>query len=100
MKDSLHTILVKPVVTEKSIRNQENSKYTFIVPKNTNKIEVKSAIESLYGVKVTNINKIKVLPKTRMIKRGKLATKRKHSIKMVVSLKKGAHLDITKTKNP
>ena len=50
-------IVLKPVITEQSmsiVRDQK--KYTFIVAKNANKIEIKKAIEELFKVKVSKVN--------------------------------------------
>ena len=52
-----HTVLVKPMVTEKSMFMMEDNKYSFIVDKNANKIEIKEAVETLFkGTKVKSVN--------------------------------------------
>ena len=46
-------IIIKPLITEKSEILSENLvQYTFVVNKNANKIEIRKAIESMYGVNV------------------------------------------------
>ncbi len=57
-------IIRKPIITEKSMMEMENGKYTFAVDKNSNKIEIKKAVEEIFGVKVEKI--------TTMNMRGKL----------------------------
>ena len=53
-------IIIKPVITEKSMDELQNGKYTFKVAKNANKIEIKKAVEALFGVKVSKVNTISV----------------------------------------
>lgn len=96
MQDKAYTLLLRPIITEKSMEGQENGKYTFLVAQNSNKTEIKQAIESLYGVTVESMNKIKTQPKKKLIARGKYAMKRKAGIKMVITLKKGQTLDFAK----
>ncbi len=67
MKDP-HTIIERALLTEKSNAQAVLNKYHFRVDKNANKIEIKSAVESLYGngeVKVTAVNTISVKGKKR-----------------------------------
>ena len=47
-----HTVLVKPMVSEKAIILMEDNKYCFFVDKNANKIEIKHAVEALFNVHV------------------------------------------------
>lgn len=51
-----YDIIRKPIVTEKSMEDMENKKYTFEVDKNATKIEIKAAIEEIFNVKVKKIN--------------------------------------------
>ena len=53
-------IILKPVVTEKSSSGIESGKYTFEVAKNATKIQIASAVEKLFGVKVLNVNTMTV----------------------------------------
>lgn len=49
-------ILIKPIVTEKVTALTENGKYGFVVDKRANKLEIKKAIEKMYGVNVEEVN--------------------------------------------
>ena len=50
-------ILIKPVITEKADALAENSnKYTFVVNRKANKIEIKKAVTDLYNVEVAKVN--------------------------------------------
>jgi len=54
---SMHEILLEPVVTEKTARQSADyNKYAFRVAPHANKIEIRRAVEQLYGVKVTKVN--------------------------------------------
>ena len=55
------SILIKPIITEKANNDSElNNRYTFQVEKSANKVEIKKAIESAYGVKVIKVRTINV----------------------------------------
>lgn len=49
-------IILKPVLTEKGYDGIADKKYTFIVKKSANKIEIRQAVEKLFGVKVAEVN--------------------------------------------
>lgn len=50
-------ILIKPVITEKAdALAEDQNKYTFVVNKVANKIEIKKAVEDLYNVEVAKVN--------------------------------------------
>ena len=51
-------IIVKPIITEKMTKTTEKfpNRFGFIVDKRANKIEIKRAVEELYGVKVESVN--------------------------------------------
>ena len=49
-------IIIKPIITEKSMSGLQENKYTFKVAKNANKIEIAKAVEELFGVKVASVN--------------------------------------------
>ena len=51
-------IILKPVLTEKGYDGIAEKKYTFIVKKDANKIQIKQAIESLFGVQVASVNTV------------------------------------------
>lgn len=53
-------IIIKPHLSEKSYADIPNKKYCFVVAKSANKIEIKDAIEKLFGVKVDRVNTVNV----------------------------------------
>lgn len=59
MRDA-RDIIIKPIVTEKSTIQMEESKYTFRVDIKANKIEIKRALEEIFGVKVKSVNTMRM----------------------------------------
>ena len=53
-------IIVKPIITERSMSLVALKKYTFKVAKDSNKIEIAKAVEELFGVKVAAVNTMNV----------------------------------------
>ena len=51
-------IILAPVVTEKSVGQIADKKYTFRVAKDANKIQIARAVEEIFGVKVKKVNTI------------------------------------------
>lgn len=90
-------ILIKPVLTEKMLRMQEDaSKYAFQVATGANKIEIKKAIEDKFNVLVANIQTINVKGKTKRMntRRGLTRGKRSDWKKAVVTLQEGYTIDL------
>lgn len=56
MERTASDIVIKPIVTEKSMEGLQNKKYTFKVAKDANKIEIAHAVEQLFKVKVSKVN--------------------------------------------
>lgn len=53
-------IIIRPIITEKSMNGNTMKMYTFKVAKDANKIEIKKAVEELFGVKVAKVNTLNV----------------------------------------
>ncbi len=85
-------VLLKPVVTEKSAGYDSSGVYVFKVESSANKIEIRQAIEELYGVKVKKVNVVSVPQKSRFMKGRKGA--RSGYKKAMVFLGKGEKIDI------
>ncbi|GGO90161.1 50S ribosomal protein L23 [Nocardioides phosphati] len=85
-------ILLAPVVSEKSYALIDTNKYTFLVHPDANKTEIKIAVEKVFGVKVTSVNTINRVGKTRRTKNG--LGKRKDTKRAIVSLAEGHSIDI------
>ena len=51
-----YDVIIKPVITETSMDDAQNKKYTFKVAVNANKTQVKLAVEEIFGVEVEKVN--------------------------------------------
>jgi len=52
----MKTIIKKPIITEKATSNSEKfNRFSFVVDRTANKIEIKQAVERMYGVSVTDV---------------------------------------------
>ena len=60
-----YDIIRKPVITEKSMIAMADKKYTFIVQINANKVQIKKAVEEIFGVKVEKVQTIRTMGKTK-----------------------------------
>ena len=60
-----YEIIMKPVITENSMDQMADRKYTFEVAKDANKIEIKKAVEEVFGVKVEKVTTMRVLGKVK-----------------------------------
>jgi large subunit ribosomal protein L23 len=54
-------IIIKPIITERSMDLLQQGKYTFKVAKGVNKIQIRAAVEELFGVKVKSVNTMNCL---------------------------------------
>ncbi len=89
-------ILIRPIVTEKMERlTSKVSQYGFIVDKKANKLQIKKAIEDLYGVTVDSVNTIRYAGKlkSRYTKAGFLSGRTNSFKKALVTLKNGEKID-------
>ena len=66
MKTS-YDIVIKPIITEASMDGLADKKYTFKVAKDANKVEIKKAIEEIFGVKVAAVNTINMKSKPKRL---------------------------------
>lgn len=86
-------VIKRPIITEQSVQQmQDLNKYTFEVPKSVNKIEVRQAVEYLFGVKVDKVNIINVKPVSKRY--GRYNGKTQGYKKAIVTLKDGDKIDI------
>ena len=61
-------IVIRPIITEKSMSGIAEKKYTFEVAKQAPKEEIAAAVEKLFGVHVLKVNTINVKPKTKRVR--------------------------------
>lgn len=60
-------IILKPIITERSMEGLQESKYTFKVAKNATKPQIKLAVEELFGVDVKSVNTMNVRGRTKRV---------------------------------
>ena len=60
MMKSAYDIVIRPIITEQSMEDMDIKKYVFEVAKDANKIEIKKAVEEIFGVKVEKVNTIRM----------------------------------------
>ena len=60
-----YEIIKKPIITQNSMDQMADRKYTFEVAKDANKIEIKKAVEEIFGVKVEKVTTMRVLGKVK-----------------------------------
>jgi large subunit ribosomal protein L23 len=60
---NVHDILLRPVISEKSIAQTERGNYTFAVARDANKFQIKAAVEAEFKVNVLGVRVISVRPK-------------------------------------
>ena len=87
-----YEIIVRPLITEKSMKLVDEGKYTFEVKQGANKVEVKKAVEELFKVDVTAVNMINTQRKRRRV--GKYEGLRPAVQKAIVTLAEGQKLDV------
>lgn len=86
------SILIKPIITEKATVDSERfNRYTFVVNKNANKIQIKDAVEAAYGVTVEKVRTLNhpALRKTKYTKKGLVTGLTSGYKKAVVQLAEG-----------
>lgn len=80
-------LLIRPIITEKTSVMMQENKYTFQVPLDANKVEIRQAVEAIFGVKVLSVNTVRVLGKTKRM--GRYVGKRSDYKKAIVKLAEG-----------
>ena len=85
-------IIIKPVVTEKSVDLMQENKYCFRVAKDANKIEIKNAVEKLFNVTVLSVNTRTIQGKVK--RQGRYEGKRPDVKKAIVTLKAGDQIKV------
>ena len=79
-----YDVILKPVITETSMDNAQERKYTFKVATDANKTQVKLAVEEIFGVEVAKVNIMNVEGKLKRM--GRYEGRRPASKKAIVTL--------------
>jgi len=93
----LSDVLIKPILSEKANKQSEKmNRYTFVVDRKANKLEIKKAVEAFYGVQVSNVNTT-VMPgkaKSRNTKAGVVSGRKPAKKKAYVTVAEGETIDL------
>lgn len=89
------SVLIKPIVSEKFAQLNENRVYGFVVAKDANKVEIRKAVETIYGVTVESVNTAvaKGKQKTKYTKKAVVSGKTKDVKKAFVKVAEGEIID-------
>ena len=90
-------ILIKPILSEKANKlSEKQNRYSFVVDKKANKLEIKKAVEQFYGVQVSEVNTI-IVPskaKAKYTKAGFIVGRKSAKKKAIVTIAEGETIDI------
>jgi len=89
-------ILIKPIITEKATADSElNNRYTFVVDKRANKLEIKGAVEATYGVAIASVKTMNypVKRNTKFTKKGMVTGMKGAYKKAIIQLAEGETID-------
>lgn len=93
----LTDVLIRPILTEKVNKQTEKfRRYTFIVDRKANKLEIKKAVEEFYGVSVVDVNTL-VIPakaKNRQTKSGVISGRKPAKKKAMVQIAEGEEINL------
>jgi len=81
-------IIMKPIITERSMADAEVKKFTFKVDKRANKIEIKNAVEVIFGVEVEKVSTMNM--KGKLKRTGRFVGRRSDWKKAIVKLTPGS----------
>lgn len=85
-------VIIRPIITEQSMGEMEENKYTFEVDRRANKTEVKQAVEELFDVKVQKVNILNVRGKLK--RQGRYAGYTRKRRKAIVKIAEGQSIEI------
>jgi len=93
MRDAM-SILLRPVVSEKTYALMDNGVYVFVVDVNATKIDVRNAVEQAFNVRVTNVNTLNRKGKAVRNRRTGIVGYRANSKRAIVTLKSGDKINL------
>ena len=88
---NLRDVLIRPLITEKTNAGMQDNKYTFVVPLNATKVEIRLAVVTFFKVKVVDVNTIRVMGKIKRM--GKHSGKRPDIKKAIVKIAPGQRIE-------
>jgi large subunit ribosomal protein L23 len=88
---NIYQVLKRPILTEKTDYQRDESKYVFEVDRGANKLQIKEAVETIFDVQVLSVNTMTMKPKRRRLGR-KLVQTRSAWKRAVVTLAPGERI--------
>ena len=73
---NVYDIIIRPIITERSMADVASKKYVFEVARTAGKVEIKNAVETAFGVKVKDVNTLNVRGKAKRMGAGRPGTTR------------------------
>ncbi len=95
--DDPRDVLIRPVVSEKSYALSEKGVYIFVVAPESNKVEIRRAVERVFNVKVTNVNTVNRPGKRKRNRRQSTFGKRPDTKRAIVTLAAGQSIALFET---
>lgn len=92
-------IIIRPIITEKSMQEAAGNRYAFAVNPLATKGQIKSVIQETYGVEVISVKTAKVPGKRRRVGRKRREQKKPDGKKAYIELKSGQTIDIFETQS-
>jgi len=93
MRDAM-SVLVRPVVSEKSYGLMDHGVYVFVVDPRATKIDVRNAVEQAFGVRVLKVNTLNRKGKATLNRRTNTAGRRPNTKRAIVTLHPGDKIDL------
>ena len=88
---NLRDVLIRQKKKKKTNAGMQDNKYTFVVPLNATKVAIRQAVETIFKVKVVDVNTIRVMGKIKRM--GKHSGKRKNKKKAIVKIAPGQRIE-------
>jgi large subunit ribosomal protein L23 len=87
-------VIIEPVVSEKSYALMETGVYTFVVNPEANRIEIRQAVEEIFGVRVLKVNTLNRRGKRKRNRRNFSYGSRSNTKRAIVTLVAGDRIDL------
>ena len=92
--DDPRDVIIRPVVSEKSYSLMDNGVYTFVVNPNANRIEIRNAVEEIFGVRVAKVNTLNRRGKRKRNRGSMSFGSRANSKRAIVTLQGNDRIDL------
>ena len=93
MRDAM-SVLIRPVVSEKTTGMMDNRTYVFVVDPKATKVDVRNAVEQAFNVKVTNVNTLNRKGKSTRNRRTGVVGNRANTKRAIVTLAEGDSINL------